>query len=305
MSQGIYIVANDKVIDNAIALLNSIRIYDPEIPIYLIPYNEKYQEALSILQEKHQVQIFPNLNLVEEFTNQVGKIFPSDFLSYPNRLRVFLTWFGPLDDFIYIDTDIIVFESLAPVLDYFAQGYEFINCDFHYKGNKLAHVFQETVREQGIFTDEELLDVFNGGFWASKKGLFSESELYNLFSECAANKEYFDFSQKGTAQPLLNYIILKKTTKRLNLVKIIPNEPGSWGGSSHFVDREHILYDGDRKLRYLHWAGTPMRPGGPYRETWEYYRYLGETKPPQVDEIPSSENPFVSKLKRGLKKIFK
>ncbi len=29
MSRGIYIVANDRVIDNAIALLNSIRYYDP------------------------------------------------------------------------------------------------------------------------------------------------------------------------------------------------------------------------------------------------------------------------------------
>jgi len=39
MKKGIYITANDKVMDYAIACLNSIRLYDPEIPIVLIPYD--------------------------------------------------------------------------------------------------------------------------------------------------------------------------------------------------------------------------------------------------------------------------
>ena len=44
MNRGIYIVANDRVIENAITLLNSIRYYDPEVTVYLIPFNENYQE---------------------------------------------------------------------------------------------------------------------------------------------------------------------------------------------------------------------------------------------------------------------
>ncbi|MEY3330496.1 MAG: hypothetical protein RLZZ115_3381, partial [Cyanobacteriota bacterium] len=30
---------------------------------------------------------------------------------------------------------------------------------------------------------------------------------------------------------------------------------------------------------YLHWAGTPLKPGGSYWNIWEYYRYLHEGKP--------------------------
>ena len=39
MNRGIYIVGNDRVVENAIALLNSIRSYDPEVLVFLIPFS--------------------------------------------------------------------------------------------------------------------------------------------------------------------------------------------------------------------------------------------------------------------------
>ena len=111
--------------------------------------------------------------------------------------------------------------------------------------------------------------------------MLSEARLYTLLEECAQHREYFDFSRQVTDQPLLNYIILKSTEKRLNLVRLSEKEPGSWAGSKHFKVKDNILYDGDVPLRYLHWAGNPIQPGGAYWEIWQYYRYLGESKPPQ------------------------
>ena len=45
MSRGIYIVANDKVIESAIALLNSIRLYNCQVPVFLIPFDDNYQQV--------------------------------------------------------------------------------------------------------------------------------------------------------------------------------------------------------------------------------------------------------------------
>ena len=283
MTRGIYIVANDKVIDNAIALLNSIRYYDGDVPIFLIPFNDQYRNVAQTLQQRHNVKLFPDLEFVEQFTQTIASIFDRNFLALPNKMRKLVQWFGPLDKFLYIDTDIIVFEKIAQVLEYLHE-FDFICCDYHHSGRSLADIFSPLVREKGIFSDQQLEDVFNSGFWASKKGIFSESELYNLLKECSQHREYFDFSQKTTDQPILNYIILKSTQKRLNLVKLSQGEPGSWAGSKHFQQKDHILYDKDKPLKYLHWAGTPMKPDAPYRELWEYYRYLGETKPPQTIE---------------------
>ncbi|MEY3825903.1 MAG: hypothetical protein RLZZ148_716, partial [Cyanobacteriota bacterium] len=144
--------------------------------------------------------------------------------------------------------------------------------------------------------------VFNGGFWGSRRDLFSEAELYELLKEAATHREYFDFTRKTTCQPILNWLILKSTSKRLNLVKLPHKEPGSWAGSSQFQEKDHILYDGETPLRYLHWAGQAMKPGGPYRDLWEYYRYLGEEKPATVDKVEPQGWQGFNQLKNRLLK---
>ncbi|MEM9244259.1 MAG: hypothetical protein AAGA67_00745, partial [Cyanobacteria bacterium P01_F01_bin.153] len=57
--------------------------------------------------------------------------------------------------------------------------------------------------------------------------------------------------------------------------------PGSWAGSKHFQWQGERLVDPnfDRPVPYLHWAGIEIRPGCPYWETWEDYRYRGEEMP--------------------------
>ncbi|MCG8367657.1 MAG: methionine synthase [Pseudanabaenales cyanobacterium] len=300
MSRGIYIVANDKVADNAIALLSSLRLSDPEIPVVLIPFNNAYQKVASTLAGLYQVECFPDLAFLEDFTQTIGEIFPRDFLALPNKMRKLVAWFGPLDDFLYIDTDILVFEPISKTLDYLSQS-DFLCCDYHYKGRGLQDVFSPLIQAQGIFSQDELTDVFNSGFWGSKKEAISLEQMYSLLRECAQHREYFDFSSGTTDQPIMNFLVLKSIPKRLNITQVNPGEPGSWAGSQHFREENHILYDRDRALRYLHWAGTPMRPGGPYRPLWEYYRYLNDPRPASVSK--ANPNPSVwRKLIRSLRR---
>jgi hypothetical protein len=295
MVSGVYIVANDRVIDNAIALMSSIRNHDPGLPVIMIPFDHQYQETARILKETYQVELFPDLSFLDDFTATIGNIFPRDFLKLPNKMRKLAAWFGPLDEFLYIDTDIIVFRPLSETLS-FLKTADFLNCDFHYKGRQLADVFSDVVIQNNIFSPEALTDVFNSGFWGSRKGCFSMPTMTALLEECAAHREYFDFSSGTTDQPIMNYLVLKGIERRCNVVKVVPDEPGSWAGSPHFTEQDHILYDGDRPLRYLHWAGTPMREGGPYRHLWEHYRYR-DLQTPLKEDITSSSPGLINKLK--------
>jgi len=297
--RGIYIIANDKVKDNAIALLNSIRLRDRDLPIFLIPFNNQYQTVAEILREKHNVQLFPDLDLVEHWTQKVADIFDRDFLKLPNKMRKIIQWFGPLDEFLYIDTDIIVFQPISELLNYLSD-YEFLCCDYHFSGRGLEDVFSPYVRKKGIFTEAQLNDVFNSGFWGARKNILTVEKMEVLLRECAAHREYFDFSCGTTDQPIMNYLILKSTTQRINLVKQF-QEPGSWAGSTHFQERDGVLFDGDKPLRYLHWAGTPMVPGGHYRELWEYYRYWGETPPPKVSIPQQQPESWLGKITKKVK----
>ena len=299
MVRGVYIVANQKVGDNAIALLSSLRRHDAEVPVYMIPFNDDYQALLAKLNTLYQVQLFPDLEFLETFTQNISDIFPRDFLALPNKMRKLAAWFGPLDDFLYIDTDILFFEPVSNTLAYLDQA-DFICCDYHFKGRKLRDVFSQEAVDQGIFPADVVNSVFNSGLWGSKKGTITLDDMYARLGECARNRNYFDFSGGTTDQPIMNYLVLNSIDKRLNIAQVEPNEPGSWGGMKHFVNRDHALYDGETRLRYLHWAGTPMCTGGPYRELWEYYRYLDDLEARPPSKAQAVRRQPMERLKRTL-----
>ncbi|MEM9980204.1 MAG: Npun_R2821/Npun_R2822 family protein [Cyanobacteria bacterium P01_D01_bin.2] len=301
-TRGVYIVANEKVRDNAIALLASLRRHDAHIPVYLIPFDDSYPSLLQTLQILYQVQLFPDLTFLETFTQKISEIFPRDFLALPNKMRKLAAWFGPLDEFLYIDTDILFFEPVSHTLAYLERA-DFICCDYHFKGRKLRDVFSPSVIERGLFSADVVNSVFNSGLWGSKKGTITLEQLYARLEECAQNRDYFDFSGGTTDQPLMNYLVLNSIDNRLNITQVNPNEPGSWGGMKHFVVRDRVLYDGDTRLRYLHWAGTPMRPGGPYRELWEYYRYLDDPRPVGGGQSVKPQRQHMDRLKQVLRRL--
>ncbi|MBO0349328.1 methionine synthase, partial [Phormidium pseudopriestleyi FRX01] len=118
MSRGIYIVANDRVTEQAIALLNSIRFYDPDVPVVMIPYDETYQEVAHTLQEKFGVKVYEDLDFIKRLAQKLQESFGGEFFARPNQFRKQACWFGPFDEFVYIDTDIVVFERISDNFNY-------------------------------------------------------------------------------------------------------------------------------------------------------------------------------------------
>jgi hypothetical protein len=296
MNRGIYIIANDKVTDHAIALLNSIRLHDASTPIVMIPYDENYLGIAEILQKYYGVQVYEDLDFIERLSKKLHETFGSKFFARPNQFRKQACWFGPFDEFLYIDTDIVVFEKIIDNINYLST-YDFICCDYQHAGG-ITNVFTSKVLEENVFTEREIQDIFNGGFWGSKKNLISEQDLYDTFAECAAHPEYFDFSQKTSDQPIINYMLLKRIERRFNIVRREGKAPGNWGGSPHFQNKDNILYDPsvNQPLQYLHWAGIRIQPGCPYWEIWEHYRHLNSALPPAVFPAPVKKSPWEQTL---------
>jgi hypothetical protein len=302
MNRGIYITANDRVIEQAIALLNSIRLYDLDTPIVLIPYDDRYQNIARLLADSYGVKVYEDLEFIERLSQKLYNIFGKNFFARPNQFRKQACWFGEFEQFLYIDTDIVVFEKIIDNLDYL-KDYDFLSCDYQHTAG-IKNVFTSKVIEEGVFSEDELKDMFNGGFWASKKNFISEQDLYDTFEECAA-PEYFDFSQKTSDQPIINYMILKRIKRRLNLVRRSEKGAGNWAGSRHFERRGNILIDTkiEQPLQYLHWAGIRIEPGCAYWDIWKYYRYLGDPNPPQDPPPPKNKNQWeriIDKVKRQL-----
>jgi hypothetical protein len=302
MKCGIYITANNRFIDEAIALLNSIRLYDRETPVMLIPYDDNYHKVAEVLTEKYGVKIYPDLAFIERLSLRLQDTFGSKFFARPNQFRKQACWFGEFDRFLYIDTDIVVFDKIIDTLNYLDR-YNFVCYDYQHKGG-IKNVFTQEVITQKVFTETELLDVFNCGFWGSKKNLISEELLYETFQKCAQHPEYFDFSQKTSDQPIINYMILERVKKRFNIVKKEGGAPGNWGGSTHFERRGDILFDTkvNQPLQFIHWAGIKIKPGCPYWDIWKHYRYLNDPNPP-ADPPPEKLPTLIQKFKNKLKTL--
>jgi lipopolysaccharide biosynthesis glycosyltransferase len=280
MNRGIYLLGNDKVMDNAIALINSIRFYDQDTPIVMIPYNENYQAIAEVLSKFSRVTIYENLEYIKYFCEQVDNICGENFFDRPNLLRKLVCWFGSFDEFLYIDTDIVVFNKIIDNLSYLQEN-DFLCYDYQHTGG-IDQVFNQSIKDNNIFQETELKDVFNSGFWGSKKQAFSEEDIWEVFRECVRNPEYFYLLNSD--QTILNYLVLKHVPRRFNLVNRPGKTPGNWAGSPHFQAQGHILIDSklNQPLHFLHWAGMRIEPGCPYWEIWEYYRNLNPSLPAQV-----------------------
>lgn len=304
--RGIYITANNKFTEQAIALLNSIRHYDPDIPITLIPYDENYQEIATLLAENYGVKVYQDLAFIDRLSQKLYDIFGAGFFARPNQFRKQACWFGEYDEFLYIDTDIVVFEPIAQNLDAL-QTYDFLCCDYQHRGG-IGNVFTPQIFTDGVLAESDRASLFNGGWWAAKKNLLSEQDLYDTFAECAAHPEYFDFSQKTSDQPIINYMILQRVPpeRRFNLINRPGGAPGSWAGSPQFTRLgDDALADpncNDQRLQYLHWAGIRITPGCPYWRIWKHYRYLNSDDIP-ADPPPPPPPSWLQRLKTKLRRF--
>lgn len=274
MTRGIYFLANDRTLDHALALVNSIRKYDVETPLLMIPYDNQARRAQQVLTRMRGVGVYENRPLEARLLRRLRLLFGENFFLHPNNFRKQLCWFGPFDEWLYFDADIVVFERVIEWTRYLENADFICYSDQHLSG--LEHVFKPSIVSANIFDAGIGARVFNAGMWGARKGVLSENQLFEYLAECARDKMHLDRSHGGSDQPVFNYIGLKHFARRANLFEIFPNAPGMWAGRDFFVWRDGQLWDTrvNAPCKFLHWAGFKLQPGAPYWDVWLYFRFL-------------------------------
>lgn len=298
MANGVYILANDVVFDQLLALIHSLeRNVSADLPICVVPYDDNTQSAREATARYPQVQWFDDEALIakwEDFATQIWQAHPSAFkvwaergVSGVNRLgmhRRFCCFDGPFEKFIYLDADILAMDSLDLFFDSLDE-YDFVTYDFQYKD--LSHVYDVTADNlTAVFSRDRLeKEIFCAGLFASKKGVFTDQMLADLLTHLRAGEAnilYFN----GPDQAILNYMVMKSGIRAMNLARTLPFEQrtGCCVTSPHFVEQDHRLFDGQSPLTYLHYIGVGSKffrqvcAGEnivfPYRDLFLYYRYL-------------------------------
>jgi hypothetical protein len=259
---GIYCLANDKVLEWMIAFLESVRSHEPECPIYIVPFDDNISQLRQISQ-KYNFDFYEDesLELLDEIGAQVRGI--NDLQNH--RFRIFSIFWGPLDNFIFLDSDIVVLDSLKDLFDtYLNSDYEFM---YYYRG-----IFDQVYRA-GEFREQMIREYnangFNAGSFLSSKGVFSIEDIKELATGAAQIRQHF--AEHCIVQPFVNYCVDVKRLKTQAIAEAIPTLGSEWAkfdielvGNTYQVNGQRILY--------THWAGFNYGPAMPNRQLFLKYR---------------------------------
>ncbi|MBD1840085.1 sugar transferase [Coleofasciculus sp. FACHB-64] len=270
MKNGIYLLANDNVYDQVVALLNSIKSnYSQDIPVCIIPFNKNIDLIEKEIVKRKNVFLFENKNSIEKWVNFITEVhqiyygrlseIKSKKTQVLNMHKKYCAFDGPFENFIYIDSDTLVFQPLDHIFSKLEE-YDFVVHDFQRKTaikkgtvSNFFEVFKNVHESESALANR----IHCSGFWASKQNLINEKDL-DGFIKGLANDEVKIFGEWLSEQRILNYMTLKKQFNLYNFTLDEKSEykTGVCVTSPHFEDKNHILYDQEKKLTYLHYMGV-------------------------------------------------
>ncbi len=316
---GICTLGNDYVFDQLVALLNSIdAILGTETPVCIYPFDEQMQRISEEISQRPNIFIYDNQDVINRWDQFMLEASPASMNRDKYRIygghRRFCAFDGPFDNFIYMDADTLVMNSLDLVFEKLKE-YDCVVYDFQFKhpdkvynvnSSKLLHVF-----------DEERIhkEIFCSGFYASKKGIFTKDKIAELLSYLKAGEQEILYPTGD--QPVLNYMFMRSGIHVYNLAHHLPDNQttGCSVTSGHFEEKDKILYDRGNRLTYIHYIGIPPRVNQavcagenidfPYRDLFLYYRYLHEPNKRPIFKNPAKpyNAPPPNLLTRALKKL--
>lgn len=328
MTSGIYILANDVVFDQLVALLNSIEVnIGEDFPVCVVPYNDRLDLVRQEIQTRKNVSLFEDSESIvkwENFAEQIWQAHPTAMQTWQekgvsgvNRMgmhRRFCCFDGPFDKFVYLDADILVmnsFESIFQQLD----SHDFVVYDFQYKDP--THVYDVSSQKLlELFPESRISkEIFCAGLYGSKKNLFDDEKIDWLLSHLK-NGEAEILYFNGPDQSILNYMVMKSGIASYNFSHHLPTtkRTGCSVTSPHFEEQSFVLYDKGNRLTYLHYIGVSSslfrkvcageNLDFPYRELFLHYRYLHEpekrpkftTKPKPYNQPPTLTKKIFRKL---------
>jgi len=243
---GVYCLANDSVIEWFEAFVRSFRKSNPILPLTVIPY-DKSVLRLNLLKGPFNFDIMDESEC-SRFDSLALKIRGGT--KGAGMFRKYACFFGGYDQFIFLDSDIVVLSSLDYVLQAFANS----SYDFLYFDSDMTMVYKPdfAVRMVAVYGSQG----FNAGAFVSHKRAISELELFGIAESAREMNE--NFVTGCVDQPVLNYVfdILKRRVA--HVTGVLPDVAIScWARTPfHYERKIDMAVDNQRKrVPFIHWAG--------------------------------------------------
>lgn len=274
--RGVYFLANDAFLDQAIAFLCSFRLNNPTIPLCLIPFDDATAE-ISALADEYGFTVWDKPEVLQR-CDEISVPFHGRVLGQYRKLAA---WHGDFDQFIYIDSDTVVLHEIDFVFDLLHQ-YEFVTTHSDIPGIR-KFVWNDSIYESGVLDEDQIAFATNTGFVASSRGLLDVDDVLGDLDKALeiAPHMALDFYE----QPFLNYLMVTSGKRYVSLyvISVLTQDEGMpterWAGEDIGEFRDGRMVSHRRPTLLVHWAGEwdrVRREGGQvrYYDLWRFYRLM-------------------------------
>lgn len=272
-TKGVYFSANDQVYSWTFAFLRSFRAFNPELQLYLIPFDEACEKVKS-LANTYNFKVYEN---PQAFTKleELGESYELGHSPYGKYwFRRYAAFCGPLDYFMYLDARQLVLDDLSPLFEPLMQH----ELDFIYYDKALNQVYEPGVLRQN-FLKQKGASGFNSGRWIARKSLFTLDELLKLGYESLHFRD--QLNPRNTDQAFINYCIdSKPEIKTAHIAEYFGNylQQGWAGQRGKIYKKDNAFYlwdygglDHKKKVLLLHWAGFSWEDNVPQSKLLNAY----------------------------------
>jgi hypothetical protein len=265
--RGIYCLANDHVLEFTAAFFESVRATGSELPLIVIPFDARCARLRAIASGL-DCTFLPEDELAR--FDSLGQRFCSE----PGRFRLFrklVVFEGPFEEFVYLDTDLVVLVDPADLLAAFSAS----SAELVYTDRDPAEVYPPGPLRTAMI-ERYGSPCFNTGFFLSRRGVFEWGDLDAIAR--AAARARLDLGYRND-QTFLNYCVDVCGVVATELSDLLPGltrrqwaaRSGiSWDGRTA-VMADPAEPDAGCRFPFIHWAGFDVSPSIPRRDVFEAF----------------------------------
>ncbi|TDC86147.1 hypothetical protein E1193_00310 [Micromonospora sp. KC606] len=288
-----YFLANDYVLDRAIAFLNSFRTYHKSLPLCLIPFADNIDDLLR-LQSRFDFTIWSGDPAILAACDDISRAFHGEVKGHYRKLAA---WEGEYDEFIYVDTDTIVLRDMSFAYD-FLDKFAFVTTVSDHPA-LFRWVWHESIHDAEVLTPDQVAYAAGTQFIASRKECLRFAEVSPRLDAALALARHM--ALVTLEMPLLNYLMVTSgrpyTSLRVLAGAVGEGQPPPgdipqerWAGDPLGAVRDgRLVTDWSPPIFLVHWAGVwwelerGERVELPHNDLWSYYRHLGNAEDHLVD----------------------
>jgi hypothetical protein len=248
---GIAIVANDKVLQWLLPFLESYRVTNSALPLYLVPFDDNMAQTKRAAARYGAILVEDEMVEIDALARRLYPLFPH----HRRRLRKLQALALPLDRVAYLDVDTILFRDLRPVFEALCRGrVEFVVAsaseDYVYNRRRAAHSFLNEAK------------LFNDGFFVTSRKFLAPADFERVIA--ADERIFHSVRKRGMlfAQPLVNFVVHRLELKIRSLSECVRG-----ASDESFYKAEGVVLKEDgpvdwqgREIYFAHWAGAVTAP---------------------------------------------